>query len=142
MATSPETLGCVAARSVVELTREVTILAGKARGKHSLETVYYVSSLPMTPANAMALLLLIRHYWAIEAGHHRLDVTAKEDASRVRNRNSLLVLGRVRRAMLSIHAAWRSGRKNKRQSTLKDFYDEMNRHQHRAAWRLIKRPVM
>ena len=31
----------------------------------------------------MALLLLIRSYWSIEAGHHqRLDVTAKEDSSR------------------------------------------------------------
>lgn len=122
---------------MVELTREVTILKGKERGRHSIETVYYVSSLPMTPANAMALLLLIRTYWAIEAGHHRLDVTAKEDASRVRERNSLLVLGRVRRAAMSFYHAWRAGRKNKRQSTLKDFHDAMDRHQHRTAWQLI-----
>ena len=29
-------------------------------------------------------------------------------------------------------------RKNKRQSTLKDFHNTMARHQHREAWRLIK----
>ena len=56
--TTPETLGCVRAKSVVELTCEVTILKGKDRGQHSVETVLYVSSLPMIPANALALLLL------------------------------------------------------------------------------------
>jgi|GEM_PF-3232985 len=103
------------------------------------ETICYVSSLPMVPENAMRLLLLIRSYWGIEAGHHqRLDVTAKEDASRVRHRNSLLVLGRVRRIVLGFYYAWLAARKNKRQSTLKDFHDAMDRHQHRDAWRLIQ----
>lgn len=123
---------------MVEVTREVTHLSGKRKGEHSVEIVAYVCSLPMNPANAMMLLLLIRQYWAIEAGHHRLDVTAREDSSRVRHRNSLRVLGLARRTMLAFHDVWRAGRKNKRQSTLQDFYDEMTRHQHRAAWQLLK----
>jgi len=102
--TTPEKLCCVGAHSVVEMTRATEILAGKDKGKCSLETVFYVSSLPMVPANAMALLLLIRSYWGIEAGHHqRLDVTAMEDSSRVRDRNSLLVLGRMRRIVMGFY---------------------------------------
>lgn len=123
---------------MVEITREVTHLTGKRRGEHSLETVMYVSTLPMNPATAMTLLLLIRQYWAIEAGHHRLDVTAREDSSRVRHRNSLRVLGLARRNLLGFYHGWRADQKNQRQSTLQDFYDAMARHNYRAAWQLIK----
>lgn len=122
----------------MEITREVTELKGKHRGRHSVETALLVTSLPMTPDNALRMLMIIRNYWCIEAGHYRLDVTAREDASRVRNRNSLWVLGVVRRITLGFHQAWRAKRKNKRQSTFKDFHDSMNHHQHRAAWRLIQ----
>jgi hypothetical protein len=39
----------------------------------------------------------IRRYWDIEGGlHQRLDVSGGEDASRVRNRNAILVLGILR----------------------------------------------
>ena len=137
--TMPETLCCVGAQSVVEMTRATEILKGKDKGKCSRETVYYVSSLPLIPERAMLLLLLIRSYWGIETGHHaRLDVTAMEDASRVRHRNSLCVLGQVRRIVMGLYYAWRDTRTNKRQSTLKDFHNTMARHQHREAWRLIK----
>jgi len=121
----------------VEVTREVTVLKGKHHGKHTVEITLLVSSLRMTPENAL-LLLIIRSYWRIEAGHHRLDFTARENASRVRNRNSLRVLGIVRRITRGFHQAWRANQKNKRQSTLKDFHDAMDRHQHRTAWRLIQ----
>jgi len=123
---------------VVELTREVTELKGKHRGRHSVETALLVSSLPMTPEHALRILLIIRNYWRIEAGHYRLDVTARRDSSRVRDRNSLLVLGAVRRISLGFHQAWRAKRKNQRQSTFKDFHDAMDCHQHRAAWHLIQ----
>lgn len=137
--TTPEKLCCVGAQSVVELTRATEILKGKNQGQCSRETIYYVSSRPMVPEHALALLLLIRSYWGIESGHHyRLDVTAREDASRVRHRNSLRVLGQVRRIAMGFYYAWRAARKNQRQSTLKDFHDTMDRHQHRAAWRLLQ----
>ena len=61
-----------------------------------------------------------------------------DDASRVRHRNSLLVLGQVRRIVMGFYYAWRADRKNQRQSTLKDFHNTMARHQHRDAWRLLK----
>jgi hypothetical protein len=48
------------------------------------------------------------------------------------------VLGDVRRIVMGLYYAWRDTRKNKRQSTLKDFHNTMARYQHREAWRLIK----
>jgi predicted transposase YbfD/YdcC len=106
VSTTPETLCCVGARSVVEVTREVTILGGKDKGKHTFERVFYLSSLEMQPGQARALLNRIREYWGIEGGlHQRLDVTAGEDSSRVRNRNALLVLGIVRRSTIALSFA-------------------------------------
>ena len=132
---SAEGLCCVGARSVVEVTREVTFLAGKNKGTRTEERVVYVSSLEMEPERAEFLLGTIRKYWEIEGClHQRLDVSAREDASRVRNRNSLLVLGIMRRSAMGIYDGWRRRRKNQRQSTLKDFHDAMNAFNHRQAF--------
>ena len=120
---------------MVEVTREVRILRGKDKGKHSLETVLYVSSLEFDPQRAEQLLAYIRLYWGIEGGlHQRLDVTADEDKSRVRNRNAIKVLGIARRAIFGIYFQWRRRRKNTRQSTLRDFYDAMDCFNHRLAF--------
>ncbi len=84
------------------------------------------------------LLVRVRRYWEIEGGlHQRLDVSAAEDASRVRNRNALLVLGILRRAAMAPYLAWRRRRKNKRQATLKDFHSEMVRFNSRLAFATI-----
>jgi predicted transposase YbfD/YdcC len=124
---------------VVEITREVRILRGRDAGKASTERVIYVSSVAMDPAKAKRLLHAIRTYWDIEAGlHQRLDVTAREDASRVRNRNALLVLGIVRRSIMGTFRSWRSQQRNQRQSTLQDFYDTMKKFHGRHAWQKIK----
>lgn len=66
--------------------------------------------------------------------HQRLDVSGGEDSSRVRNRNAILVLGIMRRSVMGLYNTWRRGRKNLRQSTLKDYYDAMNRFNHRLAF--------
>ncbi|MDP3850214.1 MAG: hypothetical protein Q8Q59_06915 [Luteolibacter sp.] len=82
-----------------------------------------------------------RDYWEIEIGLHQcFDVTAAEDASRVRNRNGLLVLGILRRRAMGIYYDWRRGRENKRQSTLKDFHDDMRRFNKRHAFATITSP--
>lgn len=127
------------AQSVVEITREVHFLTGKLRGTHTIDKFYYVSSRRVLAHQAQELLAGIRLYWSIESGlHQRLDVSAKEDASRVRNRNSLLVLGIIRRSAISIYHSWRKKRKNKRQSTLPDFHNAMTLRQHRAAAKILK----
>ena len=139
MPTTPESLCCVAAHSVIEITREVTFLRGKHRGKKTFDAIYYVSSLELQPERADELLSIIREYWDIEGGlHQRLDVTAKEDGSRVRNRNALLVLGMLRRSIMGHFYQWRRSRKNKRQSTLQDFYDTRNAFNNRLAFASIK----
>jgi len=133
-----ETLCCHAVRSVVEMTREVTHLRGKDKGKTSVDVCYYVSSLELDGTRAGELLALIRLYWNIEGGlHQRLDVTAEEDSSRVRNRNAIKVLGILRRSTIGIYYQWRRRRKNQRQSTLKDFHDAMNRFNNRQAFAAV-----
>ena len=123
------------ARSVLEVNREVSFLRGKDKGKRSLERVLSISSLEMDPARAGELLSLIREYWDIEGGlHQRLDVTAREDSSRVRHRNAILILGILRRSIMGLYYDWRRRRKNQRQSTLRDFYDAMNAFNHRLAF--------
>ena len=52
------------------------------------------------------MLQLKRNYWVIESRlHHCLDVTMQEDLSRVRTPNSALVLGMLRRVVLSLSNA-------------------------------------
>ncbi len=71
-----ETLCCVAARSVVEITHEVEILKGKDKGKRTKESVVYVCTLDPDPARGQELLERVRHYWGIEGElHQRLDVS-------------------------------------------------------------------
>jgi hypothetical protein len=100
----------------------VTFLSGKNKGNRSnrsTETLHSISSMEMQPERAGEVLGLIREYRDIEGGlHQRLDVTAREDSSRVRHRNSTLVLGILRRNTMGHCFQWRSRRQNKRQSTL------------------------
>jgi hypothetical protein len=52
------------------------------------------------------MLELKRRYWVIESRlHHCLDITLQEDLSRVRTPNSALVLGMLRRVVLSLSNA-------------------------------------
>jgi hypothetical protein len=49
------------------------------------------------------MLQLKRRYWVIESRlHYCLDITMQEDLSRVRTPNSALVLGMLRRVVLSL----------------------------------------
>lgn len=138
VAADAETLCCVGARSVIEITREIDYLKGKDQGKHTEERVVYVCSLEPDEKRGAEMLERTRKYWEIESGlHQRLDVSCREDASRVRNDNALLVLGIMRRAALGVYMSWRRGRKNQRQSTVRDFHDAMNRFNHRNAFKMI-----
>jgi len=65
-----------------------------------------VSSLSLEQLQALGMLALKRNYWVIESRlHHCLDVSMQEDLSRVRTPNSALVLGMVRRVVLSLSNA-------------------------------------
>lgn len=72
----------------------------KEKDKASQETRYYISSLP---ANAEKLASGVRSHWSIENKlHWQLDVTFREDLSRVRKGNGAENLSVVRRATLNL----------------------------------------
>jgi hypothetical protein len=60
--------------------------------------------------DAASFLKLKRGYWVIEnALHHALDVTLREDHSRVRNPKAAFVLSFFRRVVVSFAQAWVAG---------------------------------
>jgi predicted transposase YbfD/YdcC len=89
---------------VVERTRRVN-------GTETTESVFYVTSLPPSEASPVRLLRLIREHWRIEDQlHHVRDVSAGEDACRVRTANAPEVLAGIRNANLAVLRA--SGESN------------------------------
>jgi hypothetical protein len=79
-----------------------------------------------------------RTYWGIETGLHlRLDVTAGEDRSRVRNRTSALNLAMIRRAVVSVAVGWIKKCPNPRKATLNGLFDHMAAKQSQKAFSLV-----
>ena len=75
----------------------------KRKGKWSREVIYLLSSLTLEELQAKGMLLLKRGYWVIESRlHHCLDITLREDQSRVRNPTAARVLGTIRRVVVSL----------------------------------------
>ena len=100
-----------------------------------IQTEWLITSRPM-PAQTMCEA--DRRYWGIENGLHlRLDVTAGEDRSRVRQPNSALNLAMIRRATISVAIHWIQRCRNKRQATLQGFYDAMAANNARKAFSLV-----
>ena len=98
---TPSRAGWPGARLVARLESRV-----KRNGKWTREIVYLISSLTLQQLQALGLLQLKRQYWVIESRlHHCLDVSLQEDLSRVRTPNSALVLGMIRRVVLSLSNA-------------------------------------
>ena len=78
----------------------------KRGGKWTREVVFLLSSLTLEELQAEGMLGLKRKYWVIESRlHHCLDISMQEDLSRVRNPNAALVLGVIRRVLLSLSNA-------------------------------------
>ena len=97
----------------------------KRHGHWTREVVYLISSQTLEQLQALGLLQLKRQYWVIESRlHHCLDVSMQEDLSRVRTPRSALVLGMIRRVVLSLsNAAVDKARKKnpKTKSNTKSF---------------------
>ena len=75
----------------------------KRQGKWHREVVYLLSSLSLEDLQARGMLALKRGYWVIESRlHHCLDVTLREDESRVRTPKAARVLGTIRRIVVSL----------------------------------------
>ena len=70
------------------------------RGRRQRSVRYYISS---RPADAAALLELVRGHWGVENGLHRtLDVQFREDDCRLRTGNAPAVMAILRRAALNM----------------------------------------
>ena len=102
----------------------------KRNGKWSREVVYLISSLTLEELQARGLLRIKRGYWVVESRlHHCLDLTMREDQSRVRTARAAHVLGTVRRVVLSLAnaAVDRARAKNpKIKYYTKDFQERFN----------------
>jgi hypothetical protein len=98
---TPSQVGFPGARLAARLETRV-----KRGGKWTRVVVFLLSSLTLEQLQAQGMLELKRGYWVIESRlHHCLDVTMQEDLSRVRTPNAALVLGMVRRVVLSLSNA-------------------------------------
>ncbi len=102
---TPAQAGFPGARLIARLRQRV-----RRKGKKSTQIVYLISSLSLAELQALGWLKLKRNYWVIESRlHHPLDVSLGEDQSRVRQPNAALVLGMVRRVVVSCALAWLEG---------------------------------
>src|SRR4029079_18714166 len=78
--------------------------------------------------------------WGIEnRTHHTLDVTHREDESRVQQPNAATILGIFRRVSNALKQVWTKGRP-KREATSRDWTEE-NHFNRWKAIRLITRPI-
>jgi len=85
----------------------------KRNGKRTVKVVYLVSSLTLEELQAEGMLRLKRNYWVVESRlHYCLDITLREDHSRVRTPGAARILGTIRRVILSFaNAAVNKARK-------------------------------
>ena len=98
----PQTTGFPGVQSIARLRRRV-----RRRGKKTTEIVYLISSLTLEELDAADFLKLKRGYWVIESRlHHALDVTLREDYSRVRNPKAAFALSLFRRVVVSFAQVW------------------------------------
>ena len=112
------------AEQAARLTRCVDSLGKPAK---EIETEYLLSSRPAAQMNAEQMLKADRRYWGIETGLHlRLDVIAGEDRSRVRNRNAVMNLAVIRRAVVSVAVHWIRHCRDRRRASMSGFYDFMS----------------
>jgi len=79
----------------------------RRHGQTTTETVYLISSRTLEQLDATGFLKLKRGYWVIESRlHHALDVTLREDHSRVRQPKAAFALSLFRRVVVSFAQVW------------------------------------
>ena len=99
---SPQRVGFPGVQTIGRLRRRV-----RRKGQKTTETVYLISSLTLEQMDAAGFLKLKRGYWVIESRlHHALDVTLREDHSRVRNPKAAFALSLFRRVVVSFAQVW------------------------------------
>ncbi len=95
---TPSQVGFPGARLAARLETRI-----KRQGQWCREVVYLLSSLTLAELQAHGMLARKRGYWVIESRlHHCLDITLREDQSRVRHPKAARVLGTIRRVVVSL----------------------------------------
>lgn len=65
--------------------------------------IYLLSSFTLEELQAQGMLSIKRGYWVVESRlHHCLDITLREDQSRVRTPGAARILATIRRVVLSL----------------------------------------
>ena len=128
----PKELGLAGALQIARVDRRIG-----AQGP--LTRTWLVASLSKTQLGEAQWLDREQGRWGIEIRtHHPLDVTHREDESRVRHSNAASVLGLFRRLSNSFKQVWAQGRPQRR-ATSRDWTEE----NHFNRWlgiRLFTRP--
>lgn len=83
-------------KSVIQVTSEVY---DKSTGKQSIETRWYLSSLELDAEQA---LHCVRSHWQVESMHWVLDMTFREDESRIRRGNGALAFNVMRKIAMAL----------------------------------------
>ena len=92
--------------------------------KAALHQTWLVASRARGQLSEPEWLKLEQQRWGVEnRTHHTLDVTHREDQSRVRQPNAVTVLGIFRRLSNSFKQVWAKGRP-KREATSRDWVEE------------------
>jgi len=129
----PKELGLAGAVQIARIDRQIG-----AKGK--LNQTWMTASQTEAPLKAGKWLDTEQQRWGVEnRTHHTLDVTHREDESRVRQPNAASVLGIFRRVSNALKQAWAKGRP-KREATSRDWTEE----NHFNRWRgihLITDPI-
>ena len=130
----PKQLGLAGTLQLARVDRQIG-------AKGQLTQTWLVASRAQNQLSDAEWLRLEQQRWGIEnRTHHTLDVTHREDDSRVRQPNAASVLGIFRRLSNAFKQVWAKGRP-KREATSRDWVEE----NHFNRWRgihLITRPIM
>jgi len=127
----PKELGLAGVLQLARVDRQIG-----AEGK--LNQTWLVTSRAPAQLSEPAWLKIEQQRWGVEnRTHHTLDVTHREDESRVRQPNAAAVLGVLRRLSNALKQVWAKGRP-KRESTSRDWV-EQNQLNRRSAINLITR---
>lgn len=125
-------------------TAQAALLTRQHAGRKD-ETVALITDLTPEELPAERWLEQNRAAWGIENGtHQRLDVSLNDDRCRVRNPKGLLILGMLRRLVISLFIEWRAKHPKPQHQSLTDFQAAMGEDNMRKAMAFVasKRPKL
>ena len=132
-AIEPKQLGLAGALQLARVDRQIG-------AKAKITQTWLTASVAQGQLSDAEWLRLEQQRWGVEnRTHHTLDVTHREDESRVQQPNAASVLGIFRRLSNAFKQVWAKGRP-KREATSRDWTEENHFNRWRGI-RLITRPV-